>query len=185
MIRILGSWARVRMLLESLISLDRIVRSRRIGLLAADSGHQDIGRGRVRPRRKLCLTYANRDPSRLTATKPPARTPVAHTRRDSLELCACPEPIPYCTPRWPHPSSRQPKSLTRSLAACRTRPDVQLIPKALFHIVFSRSGCLDRLSASCCLSFRHRAATRDRHFRGRRRSKVPLASPAKPGDPEH
>ena len=34
-------------------------------------------------------------------------------------------------------------------------------------------------------SFRHRAATRDRHFRGRRRSKVPLASPAKPGDPEH
>ena len=139
------------MLLESLISLDRIVRSRRIGLLAADSGHQDLGRGRVRPRRTLCRTYANRDPSRLTATKPPARTPLAHTRRGSPEVRACPEPIPYCTPRWPHPSSRQPKSLTRSLAACRTRPDVQLIPKALFHIVFSRSGCLDRLLASCCL----------------------------------
>ena len=33
------------MLSESPISLDWIVRSGRIGLLAEDSGHQDLGRG--------------------------------------------------------------------------------------------------------------------------------------------
>ena len=45
MLRIFSSRARVWMVSESLSSLDWIVRSGRSGLLAEDSGHQDLGRG--------------------------------------------------------------------------------------------------------------------------------------------
>ena len=125
--------------------------SGRIRVLAADLGHQDLGRGRVRPCRTLCVTYANRNRSRLTSTKPPARTPFARTRRGCPVSRAWPEPIPRCTSHWPHSGCRQPKSLTRSLAGCRTMMDLQPSPKALFHLIFSRNGRRDRLSPSCCL----------------------------------
>ena len=44
MLEISNSRARVWMLSESLSSLDWILRSGRAGLLAEDSGHQDLGR---------------------------------------------------------------------------------------------------------------------------------------------
>ena len=133
------------MLSESWIRLDRI------GLLAADSGHRDLGCGRVRSLRTLCVTYANHDPSRPTATKPPARTPLARTWLGRPALRACPEPIPRCTPRRPHSGCRQPESLTRSLAGCRALPSVRLARKTLIHQGLSRCDRLHCLPRSCGL----------------------------------
>lgn len=59
------------MLLASRIGLDRIGRSGRIELLAADSGHPDRDRWPARPRRILCVPYTNVDSSRRAAANPP------------------------------------------------------------------------------------------------------------------
>ena len=48
---------------------------------------------RVRPRRTLSVTYANRDPIRLAAADPPSLDPLAHTWRGCTALRARLKPI--------------------------------------------------------------------------------------------
>ena len=52
----------------------------------------------------------------------------------------------------PRSSAAGPKSLSRSLAGYGSPARVQLTPKALFHLAFSRSDRHDRPSASCRLA---------------------------------
>ena len=123
----------------SLRSLDWIAWSGQIGLLAVDSGYPNLARGRVRLRRTLCATDANRDPSRLTAVYPPPRKPLACIRRRSWTLRARSKLSCHGPPRWTRFRCRQPKSITWSLAACRSPPSVQLTPKVLVRQALSRS----------------------------------------------
>ena len=60
------------MLSESLSSLDWIVRSGRIGLLAEDSGHQDLGRGEC----ALAKGYALPMRTLIPADRPPRSRPL-------------------------------------------------------------------------------------------------------------
>lgn len=98
------------MLSESLSSLVWIALSGRNGLLAADPGYRDVGRGRVRLRRTIFVTYANSDHGRLTTTYPPARKPLVRTWRVSPVLHVCREPIRHRTPHWVNSRLRQPQS---------------------------------------------------------------------------
>ena len=47
-------------------------------------------------------------------------------------------------PRWIRSRCRQPKSLTRPRAACRSPPSVQLTPRVLIHQALARSDRLAR-----------------------------------------
>ena len=104
-----------------------------------DSGYPNLARWRVRLRRTLCATDANRDPGRLTAVYPPPRKPLASIRRRSPTLRARSKPSCHGPPRWTRSRCRQPKSITWSLAACRSPPSVQLTPKVLVRQALSRS----------------------------------------------
>ena len=128
----------------SLSSLDWIAWPVQIGLLAADSRHPGLDRGRVRLRRTQCAADANRDPSRLTAAYPASRKPLAGTRRRSPARRAHSKPSCQRPPRWTRSRRRQPESLTRSLAAYRSPPSVQFTPRVLIHQALSRSDRLAR-----------------------------------------
>lgn len=129
----------------SRISLDWIARSGRTGLVAVDSVHPDRDCGQVRLRRTPSVSHPHSDPSRLTATHPPPRKPLARTRGRSPAPPACLNPTrrglpPRIRSRW-----RQLKSSTRPLAGCGSPLSVQLTPKSLFHHALSRSDRLSQL----------------------------------------
>lgn len=138
------------MLSESLIRLDWIAWSARIGPLAADSESLDRDRGRMLPHRALCVTYANSDPRRLTVAHPPYRNPLVRTRHISLLAIGLGlQSNRRCLPRCIRARCRQPKSSTRSLTGCHSPPSVQIPPSTLFHNASSRSDrrarCLRQL----------------------------------------
>ena len=91
------------MVAESPSSLDRIAWSGQIGLLAADAGHLGRNRERVRLRRTLCATDANRDPSRLTAAHPASRKPPGHPAWESGTARSLESELPRPSTRYPLP----------------------------------------------------------------------------------
>ena len=111
--------------------------------------------------RRLSVTYANGDSSRLTAPNPPSREPPAHLaweiRRYALDWNQS-----ATVPRWIR--CRQSKSLAWLLADCRPPPSVQLAPKSPFHQALSR---IDRLA--CPHGVMWPAASGGTHGGGRRR----------------
>ena len=131
-------------LAESPSSLDWIVSLGQVGGLAADSGPPDLDRGRVRRRRMLGITDANRDPSRLIAAYPPSRNPLAYLWPRSPAMRHSSKPSCLGPPRRTRSRCRQPRPLTRPLAACRSPPSVQLTPRVLIHQVLARSDRLAR-----------------------------------------
>ena len=144
MLRISSSGAWVRMISESRISLEWTAWARQIGLVAADAGHQDRACECARARRWLCGTYANSDPSQVTAANRPSRRPLARIRRRSPVLRTGFKPSRLRPPRWTRSRSRPLKPSTRSLAGCRSPPSVKLTPKSLFHRAESQCDRLAR-----------------------------------------
>ncbi len=129
------------MLSESLISLDRIALMERIGLLAR------VGSTKIRTVRECALSERYASPTQIVipASCPPRNSPFdkgSRNRRGSPPLRSSLDP---------QPSAVGAKSLSRSLGGYDSPACVQLTPKALFHLAFSRSDRHDRPSASCRL----------------------------------
>ena len=113
----------------------------RIGLLAR------VGSTKIRTVRECAPAARHASPTQIVipASCPPRTSPFdkgSRNRRGS------PPPRSSLDPR---PSALGPKSLSRSLAGYDSPARVQLTPKALFHLAFSRSDRHDRPSASCRL----------------------------------
>ena len=101
-------------------------------------------------RRTQSATDANRDPSRLTAAYPSSRKPLVCIQPRGPVLRVSSKPNCHGSPRWPCRRWRQPKFSTRSLAACRSPPSVQLNPKVLIHQTLSGSDRLPRSYGVMC-----------------------------------
>ena len=131
----------MRKLSDSLISLDRIVSLGQIGLLAR------VGRTKIRT---VCQCALAERYALLMQIVIPASCPKqintfdrdSRNRRGSTSLRSS---------LGPHPATAGPISLAQSLAGYNSPASVQLTPKALFHLVSSRSDSRDRPWASCCL----------------------------------
>ena len=124
----------MRKLSDSLISFDRIVSSRRIGLLAR-VGSPQIG---IVRQCALAERYALPMQIVIPASWLPRKSPFD---KDSRNRHGSPPPR---SSLGPHPAAVGPKSLTRSLAGYDSPARVQPTPQALFHLVFSRSDRRDR-----------------------------------------
>ena len=124
----------MRKLSDSLISLDRIVSLGQIGLLAR-VGSPEIG---IVRQCALAERYALPMQIVIAASCPPRKSPFD---TDSRNRHGC---TPLRSSLGPHPAAVGPKSLSRSLAGYDSPASVQLTPKALFHLVFSRSDRRDQ-----------------------------------------
>ena len=94
---------------------------------------RDRDRAPVRPRRTLRLPMQIVIP----ASCPPRKSPFD---KDSRNRHGSP---PLRSSLGPHPAAVGPKSLSRVLAGYDSPARVQLTPKALFHLLFSRSDRRD------------------------------------------
>ena len=124
----------MRKLSESVISLDRIVPLGQSGLLAR------VGSTKIRTARECALAERYALPMQivLPASCPARKSPFdrnSRNRRDST---------PMHSSLGPRPALAGPESLSRSLAGYAFPTSVQFTPKALFHLVFSRSDRRDR-----------------------------------------
>ena len=124
----------MRKLSDSLISLDRIVSLGQIGLLAR-VGSPEIG---IVRQCALAERYALPMQIVIAASCPPRKSPFD---KDSRNRHGSP---PLRSSLGPHPAAVGPKSLSRALAGYDSPARVQLTPKALFHLVFSRSDRRDQ-----------------------------------------
>ena len=131
---------------ESWISPERIVSLGQIGLL------ERHGSTEILTVRECALAERHAKALQIVipATCPPRNSPFG---KGSRNRCDSPVPIRHCNLRWIR--SRRtwgPKSLARPLAACHSPAGAQITPKALFHLVFSRSTRPARPWASCRLA---------------------------------
>ena len=130
----------MRKLPEAWISPERIVSLGQIGLLAR------LGSTKILAAQECALAERHAIALQLAtpATCPPRNSPFgkgSRDRRDSPARRTCPVPIRHWNlrriryrPPW------EPKSLAWPLAACHSPAGIQLTPRTLFHLVFSRSS---------------------------------------------
>lgn len=140
----------MRELPESWIRPEWLVSLGQIELLAR-LGSTKILTVRVRPRRTPRHTSASRDPSHLSATKQPIRQRLAQPARRSGATHLSGTDPPLRSSLDPLPPAMGPKSLAWPLAACHSPVDVQLNPRTLFQLVFSRSTRRAILQVPCRL----------------------------------